>query len=113
MAALTPLQLEVRDGAQQPLDVLIRHCFRLSQYSATQRLADLLLDIQRRLHAANCISGTSYLLPLAQHQLGELLGMSAVHVNRSLQALRPMIRFEKHHIHIDQPEKFAAMCRRD
>jgi len=52
-------------------------------------------------------------LPLTQQQLGEVLGMSAVHINRTIKALRPCLRFENHHVHIEKPERIAALCQPD
>ena len=42
------------------------------------------------------VDGLSFHFPVTQQQLGEALGISTVHVNRTLQALRTggLIRFE-------------------
>ena len=45
-------------------------------------------ELLLRLRAVGLASGDSYTLPITQAELGDTTGLSAVHVNRSLQALR-------------------------
>jgi CRP-like cAMP-binding protein len=89
---------------------LMRHCFRLSQFDARERMADFLLDIARRLPMAGRDTRWSYQLPLSQSQLGEILGMSAVQVSRSLKQLQAegLIKQSHRKITILEPEKIAA-----
>ncbi len=60
----------------------------LGQRSALQRLAHLFCELRERLHAVGLADEEGYSLPLTQIELAELTGMSNVHVNRTLQALR-------------------------
>nr|WP_281024570.1 Crp/Fnr family transcriptional regulator [Methylobacterium segetis] len=60
----------------------------LVQRSALQRLAHLFCELRERLHAVGLADDEGYSLPLTQIELAELTGMSNVHVNRTLQALR-------------------------
>lgn len=55
--------------------------------SAIERLAAFLLDLHQRLEAAGSAGAVGFELPLTQQQLGELLGLSTVHVNRTLKSL--------------------------
>lgn len=111
--ALTAVQLEPSLRSQSVDDILFRQCFRLSQYSAIPRVTDFLIDIYRRLSAAGHASDRNYALPLTQQQLGELLGMSTVHISRTLKAIRPAIRVSHHQVHIEQSEKVAEVRRCD
>ncbi|TPI36954.1 Crp/Fnr family transcriptional regulator [Mesorhizobium sp. B3-1-9] len=60
----------------------------LGQRDALERMAHLLCELFIRLEAAGCTSSSSCEFPLTQTELGETLGMSTVHVNRTLQELR-------------------------
>jgi len=67
---------------------LIAHITRLGRLSAYERLADWLLETQDRLAAVNMSTADRYALPLTQEMLADTLGLTSVHVNRTLQALR-------------------------
>ncbi len=62
----------------------------ISRGRAEERLALLLLDIRGRLALAGLVGddATSIPWPLTQQELGEILGLTAVHVNRTLKELR-------------------------
>lgn len=51
------------------------------------RIATLLLDIRSRLRVIDGIDGSSFELPLTQQDLGDAVGLTKTHVNRSLRAL--------------------------
>jgi CRP-like cAMP-binding protein len=61
---------------------------RLRHASADERLVSLLLALHRRLRDAGATQGDSFRLPLTQAQLADALGLSAVHVNRTVKRLR-------------------------
>ncbi|CAN7250825.1 Crp/Fnr family transcriptional regulator [Phenylobacterium sp. LjRoot225] len=61
---------------------------RLGRRSALQRLADLLLELHDRLDQIGVVNERSFYLPLTQEHLADALGLSVVHVSRSLKALR-------------------------
>jgi CRP-like cAMP-binding protein len=57
--------------------------------SAPEQIAHLVCELCTRLDISGLIgTDRSFTLPLTQMELGEALGLSAVHVNRSLQQLR-------------------------
>jgi Crp-like helix-turn-helix domain len=60
----------------------------LGRRSAYQRIAHVLSEIFVRLHAVGLTQDSSYQLPVSQAELGDALGLSTVHVNRTLQELR-------------------------
>jgi CRP-like cAMP-binding protein len=60
----------------------------LGQRTAYERAAHLFCEIYYRLRAIGLLNGDSYHLPLTQTALGDTLGLSNVHVNRTLQELR-------------------------
>jgi CRP-like cAMP-binding protein len=51
------------------------------------RIATLLLDIRSRLRVVDGIDGSVFELPLTQQELGDSVGLTKEHVNRSLKAL--------------------------
>jgi CRP-like cAMP-binding protein len=60
----------------------------LGQRSATERMAHLLCEVHMRLWLVDLAEEDSCEMPLTQADLAEVMGLSAVHVNRVLQELR-------------------------
>ncbi|MEW9808073.1 Crp/Fnr family transcriptional regulator [Mesorhizobium sp. ZMM04-5] len=60
----------------------------LGRRSAEQHLAHLICELYVRLEAAGIASDFTYGFPVTQAELGDVLGLSVVHVNRKLQELR-------------------------
>lgn len=75
-------------AAQRERVALMDALTAMGQTSAVARLAAFVLDIFERATAAGLCSGQSFALPLSQQQIGDLAGISAVHVNRSIRQLR-------------------------
>jgi CRP-like cAMP-binding protein len=67
---------------------LLRNITRLGRLSAYERTADLLLELHERLSLAGLARGNTFPMPLTQQTLADTLGLTTVHVNRTLQALR-------------------------
>lgn len=61
---------------------------RLGRLSAAERIADWLLETQERLLLAGLAVGDELPFPLTQEFLADTLGLTSVHVNRTLQAMR-------------------------
>ena len=72
------------------LDAAIQREWTLSlgRRTALARMAQLFCELRRRLGIVGLTQGDSYDFPLTQVELGETLGLTAVHVNRTLQELR-------------------------
>ena len=62
----------------------------LGQRSAISRMAHLFCELHLRLDAVGKASDDSFDFPLTQRELSECLGLTVVHVNRTLQELRRM-----------------------
>ena len=56
--------------------------------SAHKRIAHLLCEVMARMKAVGLSDGRTCMLPLTQEDIAEATGLSAVHVNRTLQELR-------------------------
>lgn len=64
------------------------HAVSLGRRTASERLGHLLCELHLRQALVGLAEGASCEFPLTQSELADLLGLSAVHVNRSLQDLR-------------------------
>ena len=89
----------------------------LGQRSAFERLAHLFCELLLRLGNVALVRNNSFELPLTQHELAELTGITPVHVNRTLQQLRArnLIRWKGREFYIPDVEalKGAALFSSD
>jgi CRP-like cAMP-binding protein len=60
----------------------------IGRRSAYARIAHLLCEVFTRLRAVGLTDGFECAFPITQHEIGDALGLSTVHVNRSVQELR-------------------------
>lgn len=60
----------------------------LGRRTAQQRMAHLFCELWRRLELLDLTDGNKFPLPLTQDDLADALGLSTVHVNRTLRKLR-------------------------
>ena len=67
---------------------LLRHIGRLGRLSAYERLIDWVAEIHERLALAGLATPASFPMPLTQEILADTLGLTSVHVNRTLQMVR-------------------------
>lgn len=65
-----------------------RHLAAITRFDARERIGLFLLDIHDRLRRRELISRPTFNLPLTQEQIADHLGMTMVHVNRTLRKLR-------------------------
>jgi len=74
----------------------------LGQRSAISRMAHLFCELHTRLAIIGRTDGDTFEFPLTQRELGECLGLTVVHVNRTLQELRRRgpVRAENRHVTI-------------
>jgi CRP-like cAMP-binding protein len=75
-------------GAAQEEAVLREHLVSLGRRSAYERVAHLLLELMHRLELVGRADDETYFMPLSQPLLADALGLSAVHVNRTLRRLQ-------------------------
>ena len=68
--------------------ILARTVANLGRKNATARVAHLICEMGLRSEAADLGSRTNFDLPMTQEQLADAVGITAVHVNRTLQLLR-------------------------
>ncbi|MFN3522519.1 MAG: Crp/Fnr family transcriptional regulator [Phenylobacterium sp.] len=68
--------------------LLLNQLVRLGRQTAYERAAHLLLELHERLALVGLTQGYSFPLPVTQEVLADILGLSVVHVNRTLQQLK-------------------------
>ena len=77
------------DAAEHETQKLLHdQIVRLGRMNGLERMAHLLLELRRRLSRVGLANGQSFPMPLRQEALADALGMSTVHVNRTMQQLR-------------------------
>ncbi len=90
--------------------LLLDHVVRLGRQTAYERVAHLLVELNHRLMAVGLSVNGVYDAPLTQEVMADALGLSVVHINRTLQQLRRerMIVFEGGRVTLLAPELLAA-----
>ena len=83
----------------------------LGRRPAAQRLAHLLLELRRRLELVGLATDDQYELPMTQLDLADALGLTPVHVNRVIRALRSsgLLDVKKFVIKLGDAEKLMAL----
>ena len=92
--------------------LLLDHAVRLGRLTAFERVAHLLLELQQRLEVVGLGDQRRFPLPLTQEILADALGLSIVHVNRTLQQLRRsgLIELRSGVAILLEPESMAKIC---
>ncbi len=85
---------------------------RLGRQTAYERMVHLLLDFHERLSAAGLSDRDAFSLPLTQETLADALGLSVVHVNRTLQQIRRdgLLELRGGMVTMLQPERMAVVA---
>lgn len=78
-------------------NILAEHKVSLGARTAAQRILHFLLELWIRLEQVGLATGEGFEIELTQEQIGDCMGLSTVHVNRSLSRLAKddLIRMEK------------------
>ena len=84
----------------------------LGQRQAEERMAHFLCEMLTRLDAVGLAVDNTFHLPVTQVDLGETLGLSTVHINRTLQKLRHrrLIAFDRRSVTVLDPKALKASC---
>jgi CRP-like cAMP-binding protein len=77
--------------------IVVEHLVGLGRRNATERMAHFLLELGSCLRLVGLGDRTGYACPLSQYLLADALGLSAIHVNRTLRELREqgLLTFQK------------------
>ena len=98
-------------GAQESA-IFSEHLINIGRRSALERLAHIILELQRRLRAVGLASDTSFEFPLTQGLLADALGLTSVHVSRTMRRLRDLgaIRLVGQTLTILEPARLQAIA---
>jgi CRP-like cAMP-binding protein len=84
----------------------------IGRRSAYERLAHLILELLARLRAVGLADELSYLLPLTQELIADVLGLSGPHVSRMLRSLREerLVTIEGHRLTVTDLESLTMLA---
>ncbi|MFN3643646.1 MAG: Crp/Fnr family transcriptional regulator [Gemmobacter sp.] len=92
--------------------MVVEHLVNLGRRSADVRMAHFMLELGARLKLIGVGDGTGFDCPLTQYHLADVLGLSAVHVNRVLRQLREagLMTFQKGRVSFDDFAGLVALA---
>lgn len=98
--------------AQEERTILGDRLASVGRRDATERVAGFLIHVAERCSVGLDALVISFDLPLTQQQIGDVLGLTPVHVNRVLRELRMqrLARVEKRRVHLDDIETLRRMA---
>ena len=84
----------------------------MGQRQAEERMAHFLCEMLTRLDAVGLVVDNTFDLPVTQADLGDTLGLSTVHINRTLQRLRSrkLVTVDRSHVTILDPRALKSLC---
>jgi CRP-like cAMP-binding protein len=99
-------------AAVQEESILREQIVRLGRRSAKERIGHLLLELQRRMNGAMGTNHKQLPLPLTRVDLADALGLTPVHVSRTMSAMRHsgLIEESRGVILIDDRDRLARLC---
>src|SRR5580658_10287753 len=91
---------------------LLNQLVRVGRQTAYERTAHLILELYDRLNAVGLADGATIPMPLTQETIADALGLSVVHLNRTLQLLRRdhLIESRTGFVKLLQPEHLADVA---
>ena len=91
---------------------LLNQLVRVGRQTAYERTAHLILEIHDRLTAVGIADGPTIPMPLTQEIIADALGLSVVHLNRTLQLLRRdhLIESRAGFVKLLQPDQLADLA---
>lgn len=109
---MSPVVSALRHLTEAGEEAALRHVVRLGRMTARERTAHVLLELYERLTRVDLVHGRAMPMPLTQEQTADYLGLSVVHVNRTLQQLRRDRLIETHHrsVTVLDMRQLAGVC---
>lgn len=95
--------------------VLAKWVGNLGRRDAASRIAHLFCELGTRMEHAGLGSRTEFALPITQAQIADAMGLTSVHVNRTLQAMRGerILRTERRTIYVEDWDRLVAIAEFD
>jgi CRP-like cAMP-binding protein len=99
-------------SAMGEVAILSEHLIDTARRSAYARVGHFLLELFVRLEQAGQIENASFHMPLTQELMGDALGLTAVHVNRTLRLLRDekLITLEGKRVTLCDLDALCRLC---
>ena len=93
------------------LAISAEHISDVGRRTPLERMAHFLLELHARLLAVGCATARTFEMPLSQELIGDLLGLSAPHVNRVLHQLRSehLITTGSHSVTLEDPDQLQLL----
>ena len=91
---------------------LLNQLVRVGRQTAYERTAHFILELFYRLSVVGLSEGNTIPMPLTQETIADALGLSVVHLNRTLQQLRrdQLIESRNGYVRVLQPEQLADVA---
>lgn len=85
---------------------LLSQVTRLGRLNAHERIADFLLELHERLEFGGLAAKGRFSMPITQEVIADTLGLTSVHVNRTIQDLRRngSVDWKGREVHLPDPE---------
>jgi CRP-like cAMP-binding protein len=85
---------------------------RIGRLTAKERVLNLLLELCDRLDAIGLVKENTFRIPLTQEVFADVLGLSVVHINRTLQQLRRegMLTIGRGAVTLHQRRRLASLA---
>ncbi|MER8438904.1 Crp/Fnr family transcriptional regulator [Mesorhizobium sp. M1312] len=92
--------------------ILAEHLMNTGRRNAMSRTAHFLLELEERLSMVGLSAHGRYECPLTQYDLADILGMTTVHVNRTLGELRKadLVSFKAGHVQVINRKKLVEIA---
>lgn len=110
--ALGGLRAAIHAAARLLEDLLVDQVVRLGRRTAYERMCHLLLELHDRLVTIGRVHDGIFPMPLTQEVLADAMGLSIVHVNRTLQQLRRdgLLELRSGEARLIEPELMATIA---
>lgn len=102
------LTAAIRQREERLFDQIVR----IGRLTAKERVLNLLLELYDRLDAIGLVKENTFRVPLTQEVFADALGLSVVHINRTLQQLRRegMLTVDRGTVTLHQRHKLASFA---
>ncbi len=106
-----PASLFARVVARQH-SILIEHLTNAGRRNALVRTAHYLLELRERLAVFGMVEDNGFNCPLTQQELADVLGLTTIHVNRTLRELREreLLSFRRGFVEFIDRQSLVKLC---
>jgi len=92
--------------------MLTEHVVSLGRRNAKERMAHLFLELYSRLEIVGFVEQMAYGMPITQEMIADCLGLSIVHVNRTLKTMRKegMLEYYNGYVILKDAKRLRNIC---